>query len=217
MTITVLVVDDQELIRSGISMILSSVQDIQVVAEASNGSEAVEIARTLKPHVIVMDLRMPEMDGIAATRTITTHSEIPSRILILTTFDLDEDVLAALDAGAAGFVLKDADANDLIRAVRTVAEGGAVVDPLVLRRLLPRLGQRTPHSSPASDPRIEALTTREREVLVLVGSGLTNSEIAQALAISPATAKTHVSNILTKLDLRDRVQAVVLAHEVGLV
>lgn len=217
MTVTVLVVDDQELIRSGISMLLSSVDDVDVIAQASNGAEALEAAQLHRPDVIVMDLRMPVMDGVAATRRLTADDSIDSRVLILTTFDVDEEVSAALQAGAAGFVLKDAEADELVNAVRTVADGGAVVDPLVLRRLLPRLGESGHASTPGSDARIATLTAREREVLALIGAGLTNAEIAQELVISPATAKTHVSNILTKLDLRDRVQAVVLAHEVGLV
>ncbi len=217
MTITVLLADDQALVRSGLRMLLDAEADFQVVAEASDGREAVELAAQYRPDVAVMDVRMPVLDGIAATERIMADQRNRTRVLVLTTFDVEVDVQRSLNAGAAGFLLKDASADDLVRAINTVAAGGSVIDPHVLRRLLKGLAAPTVPAQDAQRAHIEeTLTSRELEVLRLVARGLTNQEIAAQLTISPATAKTHVSNVLTKLDLRDRVHATVLAHEAGI-
>lgn len=211
---TVLLADDQDLVRSGLRLVLE-LADIDVVGEAHDGTHAVELATQLQPDVILMDVRMPGMDGIEATRRIIA-SGLPSRVLILTTFDLDEHVFDALAAGASAFLLKDVGREQLIEAVRTVAAGEALFAPSVLRRLVSHYVQRPPSSVNAL-PGIDDLTPREREILRLVGGGLSNTEIAQQLVISLPTVKTHVRHILQKLQLRDRVQAVVAAYRSGLV
>ncbi|OZD10273.1 DNA-binding response regulator [Rhodococcus sp. 06-235-1A] len=214
MPITVVVVDDQELMRMGLNMVLEAQDDIEVVGEASDGAGAVEAVARLGPAVVLMDVRMPGVDGVAATRTIT-ESGSDARILVMTTFDLDEHVLGALRAGASGFLLKDTPPEDLVSAIRSVAAGDAVVSPKVTKRLLSRFVAQSVSSTDASV--LEALTGREREVLVHLATGLSNAEIASVLHLSEATVKTHIGRILTKLGVRDRVQAVVLAYETGLV
>lgn len=212
MSIRVLVVDDQSMVRAGFRMLLSGEEDVEVVAEASNGLEAVEKAARFSPNVILMDIRMPELDGLEATRRIVAADE-SSRILILTTFDLDEYVYEALRAGASGFVLKDDPPEQLIAAVRTVAAGDALLSPAVTKRVI-RQFSRIPRPEPP--PALAELTARELEILRLISSGLSNAEIGQELFISETTVKTHVTHILAKLGLRDRVQAVVLAYQTGL-
>ncbi|MFI5717266.1 response regulator [Nocardia sp. NPDC051750] len=215
MPITVLVVDDQELMRVGLKMVLGAHPDIEVVGEADNGATAITQAAELKPDVVLMDVRMPVVDGVTATGRIL-EAEQGIRVLVMTTFDLDEHALGALRAGASGFLLKDTPPEDLISAIRSVAAGDAVVSPKVTKRLLDRLIAEQP--APSRDPAIlEALTAREREVLEEIAAGRSNAEIAGRLFLSEATVKTHVGRVLTKLDLRDRVQAVVLAYETGLV
>ena len=211
--IRVLVVDDQELMRVGFRMVLDASDGIEVAGEAGNGEEAVRLAGELDPDVVLMDVRMPVLDGVEATRRIVAAAG--SRVLVMTTFDLDEYVYSALQAGASGFLLKDTPPDDLISALRSVAGGDAVVSPAVTRRLLDRFVG-TGGAAPRDESTLEALTEREREVLVHVAKGLSNTEIAGELFLSEATVKTHVGRILTKLDLRDRVQAVVLAYETGL-
>ncbi|MBY4130358.1 response regulator transcription factor [Rhodococcus fascians] len=214
MPITVVVVDDQELMRMGLNMVLEAQDDIEVIGEASDGAGAVEAAARLTPAVVLMDVRMPGIDGVAATRTIT-ESGSATKVLVMTTFDLDENVLGALRAGASGFLLKDTPPEDLVSAIRSVAAGDAVVSPKVTKRLLSRF---VAHSVPSADASVlDALTGREREVLVHLATGMSNAEIAAVLHLSEATIKTHIGRILTKLDVRDRVQAVVLAYETGLV
>lgn len=213
----VLVVDDQTLVRAGFSMILSSEPDIEVVGEAENGREAIELAENLQPDVILMDIRMPEMDGIAATRALCQGREDDvqrPRILMLTTFDLDDHVYDALRAGASGFLLKDTPPAELISAVRVIASGDALLAPSVTRRLIDEFGK-WPGPRPQEHAGVSRLTDRELEVLQHVARGLSNTEIAEALYVSDTTIKTHVSHILTKLELRDRVQAVVVAYESG--
>ncbi|MCC8930372.1 response regulator transcription factor [Rhodococcus sp. I2R] len=215
MPITVLIVDDQELMRMGLTMVLDAQDDITVVGEAADGESAVRAVNDHSPDVVLMDVRMPGLDGVAATAEITS-SEAGSRVLVMTTFDLDEHVVGAIRAGASGFLLKDTPPDDLVSAIRSVAAGDAVVSPKVTKRLLARF--LTDNTSPAQDPqRLDALTDRERQVLELLATGLSNAEIAAALVLSEATIKTHVGRVLTKLGLRDRVQAVVLAYETGLV
>ncbi len=212
----VLVVDDQELVRAGFSMILNSEPDIVVVGEAGNGVEAVQAVAELDPDVVLMDIRMPVMDGIAATEEICRDARPGGpRVLILTTFDLDEHIYTALRAGASGFLLKDTPPDDLVSAVRVVASGEALLAPSVPRRLLEEFAKFTGSTDP--HPGIESLTEREAEVLRYLASGMSNAEMADALFVSEATIKTHVSHILTKLEVRDRVQAVVVAYESGLV
>jgi DNA-binding NarL/FixJ family response regulator len=214
--VRILLVDDQPLLRTGFRMVLGGEPDIDVVGEAGDGTEAVDLARRLLPDVVLMDIRMPRMDGVAATRAIV-EARLPVRVLILTTFDLDEYVVGALRAGASGFLAKDVPAEDLVAAIRTVAAGDAVVAPRILRRLLDRFAHALP--DPNADPpsQLGSLTEREREVLVQMARGLSNAEIARELRVSETTVKTHVGHVLTKLGLRDRVQAVVLAYESGLV
>ena len=216
MSITVVLADDQALVRTGFRMILAETDDIEVVGEAGDGDEAVRVAAAAGPDVVLMDVRMPGTDGIAATRRIRAAEPAP-RVLILTTFDLDEYVYAGLRAGASGFVLKDALAPELISAVRVVASGEAVVAPTVTRRLIERFVGAGPDDGRLSLAALDVLTGREREVLMLIARGLANAEIAQGLFLSEGTVKTHVSRILAKLGLRDRLQAVILAYETGLV
>ncbi|MGW5670980.1 response regulator [Micromonospora sp. NPDC003776] len=214
--VRVLLADDQPLLRTGFRMVLGIEDDLDIVAEAGDGLEAVELSRRLLPDVVLMDIRMPRMDGVAATRAIV-DARLPVRVLILTTFDLDEYVVGALRAGASGFLAKDVPAEDLVTAIRTVAAGEAVVAPRILRRLLDRFADVLPDPAATPPKALNALTEREREVLVQVARGLSNAEIARALSVSETTIKTHVGHVLTKLGLRDRVQAVVLAYETGLV
>jgi DNA-binding NarL/FixJ family response regulator len=213
-TIRVLIADDQELVRAGFAMIIDSRDDLEVVGEAGDGVQAVALARSARPDVILMDVRMPRMDGIEATRHLA-RSLSPARVIMLTTFDLDEPVFAALRAGASGFLLKDTRPDELAEAVRVVARGDALLAPTVTRRLLDRFAGELPGGQPP--PSLAALSEREIEVLRLVARALSNDEIAAELTLSRATVKTHLSAILFKLGLRDRVQAAVLAYEVGLV
>jgi DNA-binding NarL/FixJ family response regulator len=212
MTIRVLVADDQSMVRAGFRMLLAGEEDIEVVAEASNGLEAVEKATRFHPSVVLMDIRMPELDGLQATRRILA-ADPAARILILTTFDLDEYVYEGLKAGASGFVLKDDPPEQLIAAVRTVAAGDALLSPSITRRVI---AQFTRIPRPAPPKELDELTEREREIFRLIAGGLSNAEIAQELYIGETTVKTHVTHILQKLDLRDRVQAVVLAYHTGI-
>ncbi|MFC9926591.1 response regulator [Streptomyces sp. NPDC127190] len=214
MTVRVLIADDQDLVRAGFMMIIDSREDLEVVGEAGDGIEAVALAQSLVPDVILMDVRMPRMDGIEATRRLAAAGN-PARIIILTTFDLDEPVFSALRAGASGFLLKDIRPDELAAAVRLVARGEALLAPTVTRRLLDRFAGKLPGGT--APPALDALSEREIEVLTLVARALSNDEIAQELTLSRATVKTHLSAILTKLGLRDRVQAAVLAYETGLV
>ncbi|GIJ32748.1 response regulator [Verrucosispora sp. WMMD703] len=214
--VRILLADDQPLLRTGFRMVLGAETDLDIVAEAGDGVEAVELSRRLLPDVVLMDIRMPRMDGVSATRAIV-DARLPVRVLILTTFDLDEYVVGALRAGASGFLAKDVPAEDLVTAIHTVAAGDAVVAPRILRRLLDRFADVLPDPSATPPKALGALTEREREVLVQVARGLSNAEIARALSVSETTIKTHVGHVLTKLGLRDRVQAVVLAYESGLV
>jgi DNA-binding NarL/FixJ family response regulator len=216
MTIRVAVVDDQALVRRGFAMILEHQPDIDVVAEAGNGLEAIDAVRQYRPDVVLMDIRMPEMDGLAATAAILEQADWPLKVIILTTFDPDEYVYRALQAGASGFVLKDIPPEELAPAVRTVADGGALLDPTITRRLIGRFAQ-TLATDTANSRRLNLLTDREREVLTQLAKGANNAEISDTLYIGAATVKSHVSNILTKLGLRDRAQAVVFAYESGLI
>ena len=213
--IRVLVVDDQELVRSGFCVILDTVEDITVVGEAANGEAALAAAVGCQPDVVLMDIRMPGMDGLEATRLLTGSAPAP-KVVMLTTFDLDEYVYEALRAGASGFLLKDSRRADLIAAVRVAASGDAMLAPSVTRRLIEVFARRPPATSPAPS-RLASLTAREREVLVLLARGGSNTEIAAALFVSEATVKTHVGHLLAKLGLRDRVQAVILAYETGII
>jgi DNA-binding NarL/FixJ family response regulator len=218
MTTRVLLVDDQPLLRTGFRMILSAEPDLQVVGEAGEGAAAVELARRLRPDVVLMDIRMPGMDGIQATRALAGPGvEDPLKVLMLTTFGQDEYVVESLRAGASGFLLKDAPAEDLVEAIRVIAAGEALLAPSVTRRLLDRVASRLPPAHDNKVPALSELTERELEVLKLVARGLSNAEIAEKLVVSETTVKTHVSRILGKLDLRDRVQVVILAYETGLI
>ena len=212
MTIRVLVADDQSMVRAGFRMLLTGEEDIEVVAEASNGLEAVEKAARFRPTVVLMDIRMPELDGLEATRRILAGDDA-ARVLILTTFDLEEYFYEALRAGASGFVLKDDPPEQLIAAIRTVAAGDALLSPAVTTRVIEQF-TRIPRFTPPQE--LQELSARELDVLRLIARGLSNGEIAQELYISETTVKTHVTHILRKLDLRDRVQAVVLAYQAGL-
>ena len=217
MSIRLLLADDQPLMRTGFRMILEETDDIDIVGEAEDGTQAVRLAWELNRDVILMDVRMPGVDGIEATRQIVA-ANTAARVLILTTFDLDEYAFSALRAGASGFVLKDVPLDELARAIRSVASGDAVVSPRITRRLLDVYATRLPDlSGDASDPALALLTPREQEVLLAVATGLSNTEIAEKLVVSEATVKTHVGSILAKLDLRNRVQAVIFAYDVGLV
>jgi DNA-binding NarL/FixJ family response regulator len=216
MSIGVLIADDQALFRSGFRMVLESEQDVEVVGEAGTGRQAIDSTRRLEPDVVLMDVRMPELDGIAATREIVGAGDQAARVLILTTFDLDEYVYDALAAGASGFLLKDAQPEELVAGIRVVASGEALLAPTVTRRLIEDFSRSRPSRAEAPAGRDE-LTPRETEVWGLLARGLSNAEIAEELVVSETTAKTHVARVLMKLGLRDRVQAVVLAYESGLV
>ncbi|GAA4503583.1 response regulator transcription factor [Actinoallomurus oryzae] len=213
--IRVLIADDQGMVRSGFSILLNAQPDIQVVGEAVDGKEAVRRAAELRPDVVLMDVRMPVMDGLAATRVVTAGEDAP-KVLVLTTFDLDDYVYEALRAGASGFLLKDASASELAEAVRVVARGDALLAPAVTRRLIAEFARMGAPRGP-DGRRAEGLTERESEVLGLVARGMSNAEIAAELVVAEQTVKTHVGRILMKLDLRDRTQAVVYAYETGLV
>lgn len=215
--IRVLVADDQALVRGGFRVLVDSSEDLEVVGEAADGAEALALVRDLKPDVVLMDIRMPVTDGIEATRAIASDpGTAQTRVLILTTFDLDEYVYEALRAGASGFLLKDTEPDALLDAIRVVAAGEALLAPSVTRRLIAEFAHR-PSPVKASIAQLEVLTEREREVLALVARGLSNAEIAAALFISPATAKTHVSRVMMKLGARDRAQLVAIAYESGLI
>ncbi len=231
--IRVVIADDQELVRAGFAMVIGSQQDMQVVGQARDGADAVRVAESLHPDVVLMDVRMPGMDGIEATRRITAlESEAsdgvrPTRVIILTTFDLDEYVMAAINAGASGFLLKDTEPETLLSSIRTVHQGNAIIAPSATKRLIEKMmedGYTKPHPaapSPAepvyTDPELDELTDREREVLIEIAHGLSNQEIADKLFISLPTVKTHVAHILAKINARDRVQAVVFAYDNHLV
>jgi DNA-binding NarL/FixJ family response regulator len=212
--VSVLIVDDQRLVRAGFAVILGTEPGITVAGEAGDGEEAIALARSLSPSVVLMDIRMPVMDGLAAARVIL--AETPSRVLMLTTFDSDEYVYAALRAGASGFLLKDAPSEQLVAAVRSVAAGDALIDPSITRRLIAQFVHAT-RPTTSEPPQLATLTRREVDVLRLVAQGLSNAEIAAELVVEESTVKTHVGRILMKLDLRDRVQAVVFAYETGFV
>ena len=215
---TVVLAEDQPMVRAGFRALLDSRSDIEVVGEAATGVEALEQVRSLLPDVVVMDIRMPEMDGLEATRRITADKALSeTRVLVLTTFELDEYVFGALDAGASGFLLKGGEPADLVNAIRIVAGGESLLAPSVTRRLIDTFVSRPRPAAEGKHDGLDELTAREREVLGLVATGLTNAEIAQALQLSPLTAKTHVSRILLKLGARDRVQLVVIAYESGIV
>ena len=217
MTIRVLVADDQALVRAGFVALLDAQDGITVIAEADTGTAALAAARELRPDVVLMDIRMPEMDGLAATRAIAADPALAEvRVVVLTTFELDEYVFEAMRTGASGFLVKHTEPAELVRAVRVVADGEALLSPSVTRRLVSEFAARTKQSAGPS-PALAELTSREREVMALVAEGLTNAEIGERLFMSPATARTHVSRILTKLGARDRTQLVVMAYESGLV
>ena len=214
----VLLVDDQPLLRAGFRMILEGEDDIEVVGEAADGVEAIDAALRLRPDVVLMDIRMPNLDGVEATRRLAgPGADEPVKILILTTFDLDEYVVEALRAGASGFLLKDVPPEDLVTAIRTIAAGDALIAPSVTRRLIDRFARHLPPPETKPPPSLGNLTDREVEVLTLMARGLSNAELAESLFVSETTVKTHVGRVLMKLGLRDRVQAVVLAYETGLV
>ena len=214
--IRIILVDDQELVRTGFRMVLDAQPDMQVVGEAADGLGAIDLARRLHADVMIMDARMPRLDGVEATRRIRLEGDLP-RVLMLTTFDLDEYAFAALKAGASGFLLKDVPPEELLFAIRAVHSGDSVVAPSTTRRLIDQFAALLPGREQAGSAQLDELTEREREVLTQVAHGLSNAEIAQRLFVSEATVKTHVGRVLAKLDLRDRVQAVVYAYEHGLV
>ncbi|WP_097233211.1 response regulator [Streptomyces zhaozhouensis] len=214
--VRVVLADDQMLVRAGFRSILSDEDDIEVVGEAADGAEAVELAASLRPDVVLMDIRMPGTDGLAATERIVADPRLSEvRVVILTTFDVDDYVYGALRAGASGFLVKDTEPMELLHAIRVCARGDALISPTVTRRLIAEFAGRARQPDPS--PRLNALTEREREVMGLVGAGLTNDEIARRLVVSPATAKTHVSRVMTKLGVRDRAQLVILAYETGMI
>jgi DNA-binding NarL/FixJ family response regulator len=216
MSLTVLIVDDQELVRAGFRMILDAEEDIEVAGEAANGQEAIVEAQRLQPDVVLMDVRMPVLDGIAATRRLLANGGMGSKVVMLTTFDMDEYVYDALRAGASGFLLKDVPPEQLVAGIRAVAKGDALLAPSVTRRVIEEFVRRPPSSMQTLPPELAELTARELEVLKLIARGLSNAEIAKELFVSETTVKTHVAHVLMKLDVRDRVQAVVLAYETGL-
>jgi DNA-binding NarL/FixJ family response regulator len=214
--ITIVLADDQGLVRAGFRALLDAQDDMSVVGEATDGAEATALTARHRPDVVLMDIRMPGVDGLTATRRITEDSRLPgTKVVILTTFDLDEYVFEAIRSGASGFLVKDTEPEELLRAVRTVVSGGGLMSPGVTRRLIEEFASRA--REPGVVPELERLTNREREVVAVVGQGLTNEEIAERLFMSPATAKTHVSRAMTKLGARDRAQLVVFAYESGLV
>ena len=213
--IKVLIADDQALVRAGFKMILDAEDDLDVIGEAPDGMRAVELARELQPDVVLMDIRMPELDGIEATRRVVALGERPPRVLMLTTFDLNEYVYEALRAGASGFLLKDVPPEQLAAGIRVVAAGEALLAPSITRRLIQEFAQAAP-PSPEPPPGLDELTARELEVFKLIARGLSNAEVAAELVVSETTVKTHVARVLMKLGLRDRVQAVVLAYEAGI-
>jgi DNA-binding NarL/FixJ family response regulator len=215
-SVRVLIVDDQALVRTGFRMILEAETDLEVVGEAGDGVQAVEEARRLRPDVILMDVRMPELDGIEATRRLLSNGGGDTKVVMLTTFDMDEYVYDALRAGASGFLLKDVPPEHLVDGIRAVARGDALLAPSITRRLVEEFVRAAPPRV-TPPPGLDELTSREREVLLLIARGLSNAEIASELVVSETTVKTHVARVLMKLDLRDRVQAVVLAYEAGLV
>ena len=217
MTVRVVVADDQPLIRTGLRTMIDHAPDLELVGEAENGEQAVELARRHQPDVVLMDIRMPLLDGIEATRRITADAALEGvRVVVLTTFDVDDYVYAAIRAGASGFLLKDAPPEDVLDGIRIAARGDALLAPSVTRRLIEELAARPDDDRPPP-PELAVLTEREREVLALVGRGLSNAEVGAALFVSPATAKTHVSHLMTKLYARDRAQLVVIAYESGLI
>lgn len=219
--VRVLIADDQELVRSGYKAILSTYPDFEIVSVAANGREAVELAQQLRPDVVLMDIRMPELNGIEASRDITQNPLLAdTHVLVLTTFDIDEYVYDALEAGASGFLLKDADPDDIAEAIRVVAKGDALIQPSIMKRLVETFVTQRPSVSQSSDDRaklIAQLTDREQEILRLVARGMTNEQIGEELFISPATVKTHLARIMAKLDAHDRAQLVVVAYESGFV
>jgi DNA-binding NarL/FixJ family response regulator len=217
MSLGVLIVDDQALVRAGFRMILEAEEDMEVVGEAADGREAVTEARRLRPDVVLMDVRMPDVDGIEATRRLLAEDGAAVKVVMLTTFDMDEYVYHALRAGASGFLLKDVPPEQLVDGIRAVAKGDALLAPSVTRRVIEEFVRRPPASVRTLPPKLEELTARELEVLKLIARGLSNAEIARELFVSETTVKTHVAHVLMKLDLRDRVQAVVAAYESGLV
>lgn len=217
MSIRVLVVDDQELVREGLALVIDHADGLEVVGEAGNGATALVAARSHRPDVVLMDIRMPEMDGLEATRRILADADWPVRVVILTTFDPDEYVYEALRAGASAFVLKDIPRAELVAAVRTVAEGGALLTPSITRRLIERFADSPTAENAQLSAELDRLTDREREVLVAIGRGYNNAEIAERLFIGAATVKTHINSVFAKLGLRDRAQAVVFAYESGVV
>ncbi|MDP9232585.1 MAG: response regulator transcription factor [Actinomycetota bacterium] len=217
MSLGVLIVDDQALVRAGFRMILEAEEDMEVVGEAADGREAITEARRLRPDVVLMDVRMPDVDGIEATRRLLAEERSAVKVVMLTTFDMDEYVYDALRAGASGFLLKDVPPEQLVDGIRAVAKGDALLAPSVTRRVIEEFVRRPPASVRTLPPKLEALTARELEVLKLIARGLSNAEIATELFVSETTVKTHVAHVLMKLGLRDRVQAVVAAYESGLV
>jgi DNA-binding NarL/FixJ family response regulator len=217
MSLGVLIADDQALVRAGFRMILEAEEDMEVVGEASDGREAVAEAQRLRPEVVLMDVRMPEVDGIEATRRLLGEGRLAAKVVMLTTFDMDEYVYDALRAGASGFLLKDVPPEQLVTGIRAVASGDALLAPSLTRRVIEEFVRRPPASVRTLPPKLADLTARELEVLRLIARGLSNAEIAAELFVSETTVKTHVAHVLMKLDLRDRVQAVVLAYESGLV
>ena len=217
MAIRVILVDDQQLVRAGFRMILETERDLEVVGEAGDGRAGVALARRVRPDIVLMDIRMPDLDGVEATRQLASAGSSSPKVLILTTYDADEYVVEALRAGASGFLLKDAPPQQLVDAIRVIAAGDALLAPSVTRRLLDRFAQRLPSSRSPAVNALRELTEREVEVLTLIARGMSNAEIASVLSVTEATVKSHVSHIFDKLDLRDRAQAVVLAFDVGLV
>ncbi|MGH3483456.1 MAG: response regulator transcription factor [Nocardioidaceae bacterium] len=214
--IRVVLADDQALVRAGLRALLDDQDDIDVVGEAANGREAVDVVKTQRPDIVLMDIRMPELDGLAATRSIAADAALSdTKVVILTTFDLDEYVFEAVRTGASGFLVKDTEPTELLQGVRAVARGDALLSPGVTKRLIAEFATRSRETTPTR--KLDPLTEREREVVALVGEGLSNDEIAERLVMSPATAKTHVSRAMIKLHARDRAQLVVLAYETGLV